>query len=85
MSAFMLAGDATMRAWAALSASGLRALRLPPEPGRLTVACDGDAPGRAAAHALAERAHASGWAVTIADPGDGMDWNDVLTGKAVAA
>lgn len=85
MSAALLAGGAAVCAWAALSTSGLRALRLPPEPGRLTVACDGDVPGRAAAHALAERAHASGWAVTIADPGDGLDWNDVLTGKAVLA
>lgn len=85
LSAFMLAGDAAARAWAALSTSGLRALRLPAQPGRLTIACDGDAPGRAAARALAERAHACGWAVTIADPGDGLDWNDVLTGKAVLA
>lgn len=71
--------------WAALSASGLRGLYLPPSPGRLTIAPDGDAPGRAAAHSLAERAHALGWHVTFLTPPDGCDWNDVLTEKAVAA
>lgn len=79
----LLDGPATI--WAALSTSGLRGLRLPAEPGRLTIACDGDMPGRQAAHALAERAHALGWAVGILDPGDGADFNDILTGKAVAA
>jgi hypothetical protein len=79
----LLDGPATV--WAGLSTSGLRALRLPAQPGRLTIACDGDAPGRAAARALAERAHALGWAVAIADPGDGLDWNDRLAGKAVPA
>jgi len=85
LGAVLLAGDVPARAWAALSTSGLRALRLPAQPGRLTIACDGDAPGRAAARALAERAHALGWAVAIADPGDGLDWNDRLAGKAVPA
>jgi hypothetical protein len=32
----------------------------------------------AAAQALAERAHASGWQVTIAAPPAGRDWNDIL-------
>lgn len=71
--------------WAALSTSGIRGLRLPGRPGRLTIAPDGDDPGRAAAHALAERAHGLGWQVAFLDPGDGRDWNDILTGKAVAA
>jgi hypothetical protein len=79
----LLDGPATV--WATLSTSGLRGLRLPPEPGRLTIAADGDGPGREAAHARAERAHGSGWQVGILDPGDGADWNDILTGKAVAA
>jgi len=79
----LLDGPATL--WAALSASGLRGLRLPARPGRLTIALDGDKPGREAGHALAERAHGLGWAVGTLDPGDGADWNDILTGKAVAA
>ena len=79
----LLDGPATI--WAGLSTSGLRGLHLPAQPRRLTIACDGDSPGRAAAHALAERAHALGWQVGICDPGDGADWNDILTGKAVAA
>ena len=79
----LLDGPATV--WAALSTSGMRGLHLPPEPGRLTIAADGDGPGREAAHALAERAHGSGWQVGILDPGTGADFNDILTGKAVAA
>jgi hypothetical protein len=39
-----LRGDETARAWAALSTSGLRSLRLPSQPGRLCIAPDGDAP-----------------------------------------
>lgn len=70
--------------WAALSTSGIRGLHLPPQPGRLTIAPDGDEPGRAAAHALAERAHALGWAVSLLTAPEGRDWNDILqTRKAV--
>ena len=71
--------------WAALSTSGIRGLRLPPQPGRLTIAPDGDTAGREAANALAERAHALGWQVSLLPAPDGRDWNDVLAGKAVAA
>ncbi|WP_245860918.1 DUF7146 domain-containing protein [Rhodobacter maris] len=77
----LLDGPATI--WAALSTSGLRGLRLPARPGQLTIACDGDTAGRAAALALAERAHELGWDVGTLDPGDGADFNDILTGKAV--
>ncbi|MDG1117230.1 MAG: toprim domain-containing protein [Flavimaricola sp.] len=79
----LLDGPATV--WAALSTSGLRGLQLPTQAGRLTIGTDGDKPGRNAAHALAERAHALGWQVGILDPGNGADFNDILTGKAVAA
>lgn len=71
--------------WAALSTSGMRALRLPPSPGRLTVATDGDEPGRAAGNDLAERAHGLGWQVSLLPAPDGRDWCDVRAGKAVAA
>jgi phage/plasmid primase-like uncharacterized protein len=84
LAAWCLRGDPTARAWAALSTSGLRALRLPPQPGRLCIAADGDAPGMAAAHALAERAHALGWQVGILDPGTGADWNDILQDRRAA-
>jgi hypothetical protein len=70
LAALTLHGDATAAVWAALSTSGLRGLRLPPQPGRLTIAPDGDARPEAA-HALAERAHALGWQVTIARPRPG--------------
>ncbi|MGQ5702176.1 DUF7146 domain-containing protein [Sandaracinobacteroides sp. A072] len=70
--------DGPAMVWAALSTSGMRGLRLPPEPGWLTIAADGDGPGREAARALAERAHGSGWQVGILDPGTGRDFNDIL-------
>ena len=77
--------DGPAAVWAALSTAGLRGLHLPAQPGRLTIAPDGDEPGRTAAQALAERAYALGWQVFILDPGTGADFNDILTGKAVAA
>lgn len=78
----LLRGPATV--WAALSTSGLRGLILPTTQARLTIAPDGDEPGRNAASALAERAQALGWAVSLLAAPDGRDWNDVLRGKAVA-
>jgi hypothetical protein len=83
LSCGLLGAPATV--WAALSTSGIRGLRLPPQPGRLTIAPDGDEAGRKAAHALALRAHALGWQVSLSPAPDGFDWNDVLTRKAVAA
>lgn len=65
------------RVWAALSTSGVAGLRLPGQPGELIVAPDGDAPGRAAAHALAMRAHGLGWTVRIMQAPPGRDWNDL--------
>lgn len=79
--------DGPMRLWAALSAPGLAALRLPPPlvvDAELVVACDGDRAGREAARALAQRATAEGWCVSIADPADGLDFNDTLMGRAPA-
>jgi hypothetical protein len=71
--------------WAALSTSGIRGLRLPDHPGRLTIAPDGDKAGREAANALAARAHALGWQVSLLPAPDGRDWNDILTMKGEAA
>jgi phage/plasmid primase-like uncharacterized protein len=71
--------------WAALSTSGIRGLNLSPTASRLTIAPDGDAPGREAANALAERAHALGWKVSLLPAPDGHDWNDILTKKGEAA
>lgn len=79
----LLSGPATV--WAALSTSGIRGLHLPAQPGRLTIAPDGDVPGREAAHALASRADALGWGVSLLSAPDGRDWNDILTMKGVAA
>ncbi|WP_346346491.1 DUF7146 domain-containing protein [Thetidibacter halocola] len=74
--------------WAALSTSGMRGLRLPTNPARLTIATDSDdkdGAGKAAGVALAERAHALGWAVSLLPAPDGRDWNDILMMKGDAA
>lgn len=71
--------------WAALSTSGMVGLVLPSIPDRLTLATDGDAPGRAAGHALATRAAALGWRVSLLPAPEGRDWNDVLARKGTAA
>ena len=70
--------------WAALSTSGIKGLSLPPRPGRLIIAADGDEPGREAAASLARSAHALGWEVSLIPAPEGRDWNDVLTGEAAA-
>lgn len=67
--------------WAALSTSGLKSLFLPVTLGRLIIAPDGDTAGREAANALAARAHALGWQVSLLPAPDGRDWNDILTMK----
>ncbi|MBO9432569.1 toprim domain-containing protein [Ruegeria sp. R13_0] len=69
--------------WATLSTSGMKALRLPDKPGALTIATDGDPAGREAGNALASRAHALGWNVSLMPAPDGQDWNDALTEGAV--
>ena len=73
--------------WAALSTSGMRGLRLPSKPGRLTIATDSDdgGAGKTAGCALAERAHALGWTVSLLPAPEGRDWNDILTMKGERA
>ncbi len=73
--------------WAALSTSGIRGLSLPDQPGKLTIATDSDdsGAGAEAGQALAARAHALGWHVSLLPAPVGRDWNDILTGKGVAA
>jgi hypothetical protein len=68
--------------WSAMSTSGMKNLRLPATPSRLTIASDGDTAGREAAHVLAERAHSLGWTVSFLHAPDGQDWNNVLMEKA---
>jgi len=59
-------------------------LVLPPVPSRLTIATDGDDAGRKAGVALADRATALGWAVSLLPAPDGRDWNDILCMKGPA-
>ena len=69
-------------AWAALSTSGLRAIDLPNEPREVIVLADGDKPGEAAARDCAWRWKREGRRVRIARPPRGLDFNDLLLGRA---
>jgi hypothetical protein len=69
-------------AWAALSTSGLRALDLPEGVRNMIVLADGDDPGEAAARDCAWRWTREGRRVRIARPPRGMDFNDMLLGRA---
>jgi hypothetical protein len=77
----LLEGPATI--WAALSTSGMIALRLPERPARLTIAADSDSAGRAAALVLADRAAWQGWEVSILTPPQDRDFNDLLRHEVV--
>ena len=67
--------------WAALSTSGIRALKLPPSVGDLIVLADGDERGEAAAQDCGLRWAREGRRVRIARPPKGMDFNDLLLGR----
>ncbi|HET6378711.1 MAG TPA: toprim domain-containing protein [Methylocella sp.] len=69
-------------AWAALSTSGLRALDLPHAVRDVIVLADGDEPGETAAQECAWRWKREGRRVRIARPPHGMDFNDLLLGRA---
>jgi hypothetical protein len=69
-------------AWAALSTSGLRSLDLPQEVRNVIVLADGDDAGEAAAKDCALRWKREGRSVRIARPPQGMDFNDMLTGRS---
>ena len=69
-------------AWAALSTTGLMALNLPQSVGDVIVLADGDEAGKAAARGAALRWKREGRHVRIAYPPQGMDFNDMLLGRA---
>jgi hypothetical protein len=69
-------------AWAALSTSGLRSLDLPNDVRDVIVLADGDEPGEAAALDCASRWRRQGRRVRIARPPRGIDFNDLLVGRA---
>ena len=71
--------------WAALSASGMASLRLPPANamgGQLIIGTDGEACGRSAGVELADAAARRGWTVEIIRAPDGKDFNDMVQGGA---
>ena len=64
---------------AALSASGMRAFRWPPQVRRLWIAADNDEVGLQAAEQLLSRALAAGLQAQIKVPGGGKnDFNDLI-------
>jgi putative DNA primase/helicase len=65
-------------AWAALSTSGLKSLRLPESVLDVIVLADGDEAGEAAAQTCAKRWIKQGRRVRIARPPEGLDFNDLL-------
>ena len=69
-------------AWAALSTSGLLTLDLPADVRDVIVLADGDAAGDAAARGAALRWKREGRRVRIAHPPQGLDFNDMLLGRA---
>jgi len=69
-------------AWAALSTSGMRSLDLPRDVHDVIVLADGDEAGEAAARDCALRWKCGGRCVRIARPPQGLDFNDMLLGRA---
>jgi hypothetical protein len=69
-------------AWAALSTSGLRSLDLPADVRDVIVLADGDKAGEGAARYCALRWKRQDRRVRIARPPHGMDFNDMLLGRA---
>jgi len=83
--ALSVAMACSMPAWAALSATGIKNLVLPPEATLVLICADHDASGAGerAAHDAAARWLAEGRRVPVAMPPEvGADFNDVLTGRA---
>jgi hypothetical protein len=72
----------SLPAWAALSTSGLKTLDLPQSVRDVIVLADGDEAGKAAARGAALRWKREGRRVRIAYPSEGMDFNDMLLGRA---
>jgi hypothetical protein len=69
-------------AWAALSTAGLRTLDLPQGVRDVIVLADGDEAGEAAARDCAWRWKREDRHVRIARPPKGLDFNDLLVGRA---
>jgi putative DNA primase/helicase len=69
-------------AWAALSTSGLRAVDLPKDVRDVVILADADDAGEAAAQDCAMRWKRQGRRVRVARPPRGLDFNDMLLGRA---
>jgi DNA primase len=72
-------------AWAALSASGLRSLEIPPDVNDVIILADGDAAGEAAAKACATRLAGATRRIRIARAPLEADFNDVLQSGGISS
>ncbi len=64
---------------ATLSTAGMKAFILPEPAGKLIIGIDNDTAGMQAGNALATRAYANGWEVSVITPPEAnRDWNDFL-------
>ena len=86
LSLCMVLSERSPIVWAALSTSGMKALHLPSDPHDLIIAPDMDPnnAGQDAAKALATRASALGWQVSMLPSPVGNDWNDALQSGVAA-
>jgi putative DNA primase/helicase len=71
--------------WCALSAGKLDRLTMPPQVEEVVLVADGDPVGLAAAHRAAQRYGASGRRIRLVELPSGMDANDMLRHRSVAA
>ena len=78
LSVRIMSGDHRARYYAALSAGGMRNLKLAPTSGDLMIFADGDKTGMTAAYELGERASLQGWNASTMLPPKDRDWNDEL-------
>ena len=79
LAAMLASGHPT---WAALSTSGMCALDLPKDVRDVILLADGDEAGEAAALDCARRWKREGRRVRVARPPHGLDFNDLLLGRA---
>lgn len=85
LSVRIMSGDHRARYFAALSATGMRKLKLPEDRGQLMIFADGDRTGMTAAYELGERASLQGWNANTMIPPKGQDWNDELIAGSVGS
>ncbi len=78
LSALRMFGWRRATFFSALSANGMKNLKLPEKPGTVIILSDGDKVGQASAVSLGERAAVLRWRASTMYPPSKGDWNDYL-------